>query len=895
MANAETPKVGIRTMVHRMRAKPEEETPIELSMDLAREMGPIFQLPNPGHRLLVVSSFPLVDELCDEQRFDKSLGMGLQERRATVGDGLFTAYTSEPNWRKAHNILLPAFSRQAIKAYMPEMLDLADQLMLKWERLNPDDEIDVPSDMTRLTMDTIGLCGFGYRFNSFYRTDQHPFVVAMVDSLSKATEKMAGGDHPLANTVIDSLTRWLRPSSVEVAVGGEIKDPELAHNRDVMYATVDELIHAREAEGAEAIAAHHDLLSYMLTGADKQSGERLDDTTIRYELLTFLVAGHETTSGLLSFALYFLLKHPEVAQRAYDEVDRVLGSDLGVSPTYEQVHALTYVQQILKECLRLWPTAPAFTRHSYQETTLGGRYAIAPDDLIMILTPMLHRDPSVWGKDAEEFNPDHFSPEAEQTRPANAYKPFGSGQRACIGREFALQEATLVLGMLLQRFEFIDSDKYELELKQTLTIKPNNFKITIRPRTQRLTQPVTTGTVTAAMAPAETEQTLAAVAAEVPEAGTAEAHNTPLLVLFGSNLGTCEDLAHQIATGGTAQGYAPTVAPLDDYTGKLPTRGAVVIVTSSYNGTPPDNAAKFCAWLRGESLSRDALAGVRYTVFGCGNHEWTATYQAIPHLIDSKLEEHGARRIYAHGEADAAADFDDAFRGWYGSLWQALGNALSLAPAAKAATTKAPAAPGTLYTVERVSAPVAPLIAAYGVRPLTIQANRELQRGDGASPPDRSTRHIEVVLPEGMSYQTGDHLGVLPRNGTATLLQRVLNRFHLAGDAYVRISRNSTSSATSAPALPLDQPLPVIDVLSHYVELQEVASRAQIAVLAQYIEAPEERQQLLALADDARYASEVLAKRLTVLDLLELFPSCALPFNVYLEMLHPLRVRYYSI
>ncbi|MGZ3601254.1 MAG: cytochrome P450, partial [Ktedonobacterales bacterium] len=765
MANTETPKVGIRTMARRMRHKPEEETPIELSMDLAREMGPIYQLPSQGQRLLVVSGFPLVDELCDEQRFDKSLGMGLKERRAVAGDGLFTAYTSEPNWRKAHTILLPAFSRQAIKAYMPQMLDLADQLMLKWERLNPDDEIDVPADMTRLTLDTIGLCGFDYRFNSFYRTDQHPFVAAMVDSLSKATEKMGGGDHPLVDTVLDALTRWLRPSSVETgAVGGEIKDPEMAHNRDIMYTTVDEVIQARKAEGAEGIAAHHDLLSYMLTGVDKQSGERLDDVTIRYELLTFLVAGHETTSGLLSFALYFLLKHPEVAQRAYDEVDRVLGSDLGVSPTYEQVHAMTYVQQILKESLRVWPTVPAFSRHSYQETTLGGKYAISPDDLIMILTPMLHRDQSVWGKDAEDFHPDHFSPEAEQTRPANAYKPFGSGQRACIGREFALQEATLVLGMLLQRFEFIDSANYELELKQTLTIKPNNFKITIQPRTKRLTQPATTVPVVPAKSPEErgkTEQTLATVAAEVPESAPTAAHNTPLLVLFGSNLGTCEELAHQIATDGTAQGYAPTVAPLDDYTSKLPTRGAVVIVTSSYNGTPPDNAAKFCAWLRGASLNRDALAGVRYTVFGCGNHEWTATYQAIPHLIDSKLEEHGARRIYARGEADAAADFDDAFRNWYGQLWQALGNALSLAPAARAATTKAPAAPGTLYTVERVSAPVAPLIAAYGVRPLTIQANRELQRGDGAHPPERSTRHIEVVLPEGMSYQTGDHLGVL--------------------------------------------------------------------------------------------------------------------------------------
>ncbi|HEY7975468.1 MAG TPA: cytochrome P450, partial [Ktedonobacterales bacterium] len=641
--------------------------------------------------------------------------------------------------------------------------------------------------------------------------------------------QLAGGDHPLIDAMLDTLSQWMRPSSVED--GAQITDPELIHDREVMNATVDEIIRTRKAQSAEAIAAQHDLLSYMLTGVDKHSGEGLDDVTIRNELLTFLVAGHETTSGLLSFALYFLLKHPEVARRAYAEVDQALGSDLSVSPTYEQLHHLAYVSQILKESLRLWPTAPVFSRCPYQATTLGGRYAIAPDDVISILTPMLHRDTSVWGADAEQFNPDHFSPEAEKARPANAYKPFGSGQRACIGREFALQEATLVLGMLLQRFEFVDFDAYNLELKQTLTIKPNNFQIKIRPRTQRLAPPITT-------ARPATNAANAAQEAVAPATAMARGHDTPLFALFGSNLGASEDLAHQVANGAVAHGYAATVAPLDDYAGKLPTTGVVVIVTSSYNGTPPDNAAAFCAWVRDSTFAADALKGVRYTVFGCGNHEWTATYQAIPQLIDSKLAEHGAQRVYARGEGDAAGDFDDEFQDWYAPLWKALAEALALDTAATVATT-APLAKGALYTVERVSAPVNPLIAANGVQPLMIRVNRELQRSNGSRSPERSTRHIEVTLPEGVSYRTGDHLGVLPRNGPR-LLQRVLDRFHLPGDAYIRVHRNADGS----PALPLDQPIALIDLLSHYIELQEVASRAQITLLAEYIAAPEEQRRL---------------------------------------------------
>jgi cytochrome P450 / NADPH-cytochrome P450 reductase len=102
-----------------------------------------------------VSGYKLVDELCDESRFDKKLGSGLQAlAEGPVDRGLFTSETSDPNWHKAHNILLPAFSMDAMRGYHPQMLDIAVQLMQKWERLNPDDTVDVPADMTRLTRRT---------------------------------------------------------------------------------------------------------------------------------------------------------------------------------------------------------------------------------------------------------------------------------------------------------------------------------------------------------------------------------------------------------------------------------------------------------------------------------------------------------------------------------------------------------------------------------------------------------------------------------------------------------------------------------------------------------------------------------------------------------------------
>ncbi|HEX5915559.1 MAG TPA: cytochrome P450, partial [Rubrobacter sp.] len=299
----------------------------------------------------------------------KMLGQGLINARAVAGDELFTSWTQEPNWKKAHNILLPNFGMRAIRNYFPMMTDIATQLVGTWERLNPEDEIDVPADMTRLTLDTIGLCGFDYRFNSFYSEEPHPFVAAMVRCLDLSMHKQT-----------------------RLPVGDRLRVREhrqFQEDTTYMNSLVDKIIAERKA-GTDKPETK-DLLNSMLTGVDRESGERLDDINIRYQIITFLIAGHETTSGLLTFALYFLLNNPDALARAYEEVDRVLGGDLSSPPTNAQVNHLRYVSQVLKETLRLWPTAPAFTRHAYEDTALCGKYQVGKQDSLMVLTPMLHR------------------------------------------------------------------------------------------------------------------------------------------------------------------------------------------------------------------------------------------------------------------------------------------------------------------------------------------------------------------------------------------------------------------------------------------------------------------------------------------------------------------------
>ena len=280
---------------------------------------------------------------------------------------------------------------------------------------------------------------------------------------------------------------------------------------------------------------------------------------------------------------------------------------------------------------------------------------------------------------------------------------------------------------------------------------------------------------------------------------------------------------------------------------------------------------------------------MNYTVFGCGDRDWAATYQRVPKMIDAELEAHGARRVYQRGEGD---DFDGQFRGWYENLWQPLADALGASIEESDTVVKA-----HRYEVELITdhAEASPMVAEYDARPMKIVANRELQTKGGPNPSERSTRHIELEVPEGESYKAGYHLGLLPRNDEE-LVRRVMARFDFPDDARVRIRNNSSSK----PFLPVEQVVAVRDLLSSYVALQDVARRSQIAVLAEYTECPPEKEKLTILGGDdpdsvERYREEILEKNISLIDLLEEFRACELPFNIYLELVPPLKPRYYSI
>ncbi|MEM7240886.1 MAG: cytochrome P450 [Pseudomonadota bacterium] len=820
--------------------------PLQSMMEMTRELGPIIRMDMMGKPILIVSGFDLVDELSDEKRFDKTVRGSLRRVRAIGGDGLFTGDTDEPNWPIAHRILMPPFSQSAMGNYFDMMLDIASELCLKWERLNPEDDIDVVRDMTALTLDTIGLCGFNYRFNSFYRQDYHPFINALGSTMETCMKQRG---LPFEDKIMRKAL-------------DQMKD-----DVDFMYNLVDTIIAERREGGGNT--AVNDLLNYMLAGVDKVTGQSLSDENIRFQINTFLIAGHETTSGLLSFTHYFLLQNPDVLEKAYAEVDRVLGRDIAVMPTHKQVNSLSYCQQILFEALRLWPTVPLYSVSPFKDEILGGKYKIKKGTFTSVLLPMLHRDPSVWGEAAEVFNPDNFTKDAIAARPVNAYKPFGNGQRACLGRQFAIQEATLILGMILQRFELIDHTNYKLKIKESLSIKPDNFKIKVRLRPD-----VTRGKLVAAgEAEHETDHD-AAEEASVP------AHGTKALVLYGSNLGSTEEYARNLARAAKRNGFDAELAELDAYAGALPTEGAVLIACASYNGTPPDNAVKFTSWL--ESAEAGSGKDVHYAIFGCGHSDWAATFQATPRTIDTELARIGATRITEKAEGDAREGLDEPFEAWSSGLWTQISDKLGLDLDLSAAGHEKP-----LYEVSPLAESDAnPLADQMGAEPLAVLANSELQNVKASG---RSTRHIDVQLAEGQSYLTGDHLSVAPINSDA-LIGRVLTRFGFDWEDRVKIASEDAEHST----LPVDKPVSLRRLLGQMVELQSVASRKDVERLVRYTECPKSKPALEKLAGDD-FKDEVQRKHRSVLDLLENFPACTLPFGVFLELCPMLAPRYYSI
>ena len=801
----------------------------------------IFKLKFGSRVGLFVTDPDLVAELCDESRFRKMPGPGLRVVRRFAGDGLFTAFSEEENWGKAHRILLPAFSQRAMKGYFDMMLEVADQLVDKWSNLSGADVL-VADDMTRFTLDSIAVAGFAHRFNSFQSDELDPFLESLGRALGES---------------LNMITRL--PLQQRFAKRAE---KQFAADIEAMNTLVDGIIAERRRHPNDG----KDLLNLMISAVDPETGETLDDVNIRYQVLTFLIAGHETTSGMLTFSLYHLLRNPHVLAQAYAEVDRVLPGD--TRPDYAQNAQLVVIERILKEALRLWPTAPAMTVAPFEDETIGGKWHLRKDRPVNVFSPGLHRFPGAW-ENPEEFDIDRWLPENEAKHHPHAYKPFGNGERACIGRQFAMVEAKLALAMILQKFALSDPHMYQLRIKETLSIKPDQFFMRVRLRGPHERM--------AMAAPAK-------VATEAVPSIAVSGNGKRFSVLYGSSLGTARDIAEEIAERANVDGFETAVRSMDEafLGGHLPEDKVIVIVTATYNGRAPDSAVEIERLIESGQVDVLDWSGAKFAVLGIGNSQWP-NYQHFPKRVDAVIEAQGAQRLVPRAEADGQGDFDGAVAAFVRDLWKALGSevapgevksTLSLRPVDSAATR-------------------AQVLPEHAQR-LEIVANEEMVKpAEGLwdfaiEPPRPSTRFIRIRLPEGQRYQAGDHIAIYAHN-RPELVERAVTRLGLDGAAQLQID----GQGGRFRHLPLGQTVTVQQLLSDFIELSDVMPRRALAVIAAQTRCPNTKTELARM--ETAFDAEVAEKRLSIIDLLEMQPAAELSLDSLVELSSAISPRFYSI
>lgn len=802
----------------------------------------IFKLKFGSRVGLFVTGAKLVEELSDESRFRKMPGPALRVVRKFAGDGLFTAFGDEPNWGKAHRVLLPAFSQRAMKGYFDMIQEVCDQQISKWARMAGTD-VQVADDMTRLTLDSIAIAGFGHRFNSFQKEELDPFLESLGSALGESLNIITR--LPIQNRFAKKAQRQF--------------DADI----DAMNALVDDII-AERRRNPDPDAK--DLLNLMLTAVDPETGETLDDINIRYQVLTFLIAGHETTSGLLTFTFHLLLRHPHVLAQCYAEVDRLLPGDARAD--YSHVAKFEVIERVLKEAMRLYPTAPAYTVAPYQDEVVGDGIHLRKDRPITIFSMGLHRDPHVWER-PDEFDIDRWLPENEAARTPHAYKPFGSGERACIGRQFAMVEAKLAVAMILQRFAIGDPHGYRLSIKESLSIKPDHFTMRVRERV-----------------PHERLQLGDAGAGDVDQAvATVSGNGQRLSVLYGSSLGTARDIAEEIAERAEADGFDTVVRAMDEsFALELEAEDRVlVIVTATYNGRAPDSALDVERAINSGHFADTQWPDARFAVLGIGNSQWP-NYQAFPKLVDEALEKVGAERLVPRAEADGQGDFDGTVTGFVRDLWAALGSEHGPSDAAPSTLSLTP------VSTKDIRAQALPEHAQL----LKIIRNDEMVRSaDGLwdfaiEPPRPSTRFIQIELPEHQTYETGDHIAVYARNRPEQV-DRVVERLGLDPALQIRVG----GQGGRVKHLPVGETVTVRQLLSDFVELGDSLPRRALDVLAANTRCPDTKGKLATLAQD--FQAQVTDKRLSLIDLLDSYPAAELTLDQFVDLSPAIAPRFYSI
>ncbi len=331
-----------------------------------------------------------------------------------TGEGLLSADTSE--WKRQRPMVQPAFHRETLTSIVAHVATAAERIIDDWNALPEGAVVDIDAVIMNAALEVVGHALFG----SDLSTD--------ADALTTAT--------------LDALDVVIARARVPITPPAWVPTPG---NRKLSssVAALDRAVHSMlDSRGVREVPA--DMLDLLITARDDE-GHALTEAEIRDQVVTFIVAGHETVASALTWTFALLAENPEVMRTLQAEVDAVLGGKAAQFVNYQR---LPYTRAVIDETLRLYPPAWLITRNSLGDDVLGG-YEVPQGSLIIMSPWLLHRHPDIWP------NPDSFEPQRfiDGDIDRSAFIPFGAGPRQCIGRDFAYVEAVLLLASLVAHFD----------------------------------------------------------------------------------------------------------------------------------------------------------------------------------------------------------------------------------------------------------------------------------------------------------------------------------------------------------------------------------------------------------------------------------------------------------
>jgi cytochrome P450 len=339
--------------------------------------------------------------------------------KAMVGEGLLTSAGSF--WLRQRRLIQPAFHRQRLASLGTLMTEATERRLATWDAPARDGRpIDVASEMMRLTLDIIARSMFSVDVSGSLEEVERAVGISLADIIRRI------------NSVID-FPRWVPTSNNRKFLGARRSLDRIVYG----------FIEARRRSGED----NGDLLSMLLHAQDADTGETMTDLQVRDEVMTIFLAGHETTAITLTWTLYLLSIHPEIARRHVAELESVLD---GRAPTVADLASLPYNRMVIEESMRLYPPAWVVERTPLADDVIGG-YRIPAGSSVYLSSYVTHRHPDFW-ENPEGFDPERFTAERSAGRPRYAYFPFGGGPRMCIGNNFALLEAQLLLATIARRY-----------------------------------------------------------------------------------------------------------------------------------------------------------------------------------------------------------------------------------------------------------------------------------------------------------------------------------------------------------------------------------------------------------------------------------------------------------